>query len=262
MADQAPRSGPLPRALVAVSNVLTTLPPLRSFWSESDCSLVARAGCPPPRRPRDPGEPMTTTAPSSSTRPPGPRRHRPARSAVHRRASPPSCWSPSCCCPARGPPCCRRPGACCSRSGRRAACSTRRTRGCSATLVRPRLAAPDQLEDPAPPRFAQAVGLAFAVVALVGFASGARPCSARSRSGSPWSRPLLNAVFGFCLGCELYLLDQAAQPPPLVEAPAASLEPTHDIHATNRKKEPHEPRELARHRPVGRGAPRRPAASS
>ena len=32
-------------------------------------------------------------------------------------------------------------------------------------LVRPRLAPPDHLEDPAPPRFAQAVGLVFAVVA-------------------------------------------------------------------------------------------------
>src|SRR6478735_10637529 len=37
------------------------------------------------------------------------------------------------------------------------------------TLVRPRLGAPDELEDPAPPRFAQAVGLGFAVVGLVGF---------------------------------------------------------------------------------------------
>src|SRR5947208_34950 len=40
------------------------------------------------------------------------------------------------------------------------------------TLVRPRLSAPDELEDPAPPRFAQAVGLAFTVVALVGYVTG------------------------------------------------------------------------------------------
>jgi len=51
------------------------------------------------------------------------------------------------------------------------------------TLVRTRLSAPAELEDPAPPRFAQAVGLAFALVAA-----------------------LLNAVFRLCLGCELYLL--------------------------------------------------------
>jgi hypothetical protein len=41
------------------------------------------------------------------------------------------------------------------------------------TLVRPRLAPPGHLEDPAPPRFAQAVGLAFAVVGVVGFVTGA-----------------------------------------------------------------------------------------
>src|SRR4051794_19861348 len=34
------------------------------------------------------------------------------------------------------------------------------------TLVRPRLSAPAELEDPAPPRFAQAVGLGFALVGL------------------------------------------------------------------------------------------------
>ena len=54
------------------------------------------------------------------------------------------------------------------------------------TLVRPRLAAPDELEDPAPPRFAQAVGLGFTVVALVGFVDRrdpARPGRDRVRPG-------------------------------------------------------------------------------
>src|SRR5262245_49833034 len=37
------------------------------------------------------------------------------------------------------------------------------------TLVRPRLAPPAELEDAAPPRFAQTVGLVFALVGLVGF---------------------------------------------------------------------------------------------
>src|SRR6478736_2072741 len=40
------------------------------------------------------------------------------------------------------------------------------------TLVRPRLAAPAELEDPAPPRFAQAVGLVFVAVALIAFGLG------------------------------------------------------------------------------------------
>ena len=39
-------------------------------------------------------------------------------------------------------------------------------------FVRPRLGPPAELEDPAPPRFAQAVGLAFALVALVGLLAG------------------------------------------------------------------------------------------
>src|SRR5262245_36277193 len=40
------------------------------------------------------------------------------------------------------------------------------------TVVRPRLGKPDELEDPAPPRFAQTVGLGFAVIGLVAFLAG------------------------------------------------------------------------------------------
>ena len=40
-------------------------------------------------------------------------------------------------------------------------------------LLRPRLGVPAQLEDAAPPRFAQGIGLAFGVVALVGYVAGA-----------------------------------------------------------------------------------------
>jgi hypothetical protein len=73
------------------------------------------------------------------------------------------------------------------------------------TLVRPRLAPPGELEDPAPPRFAQAVGLAFALVAVVGFAAGA-PFVAQVALGMALAAAVLNAVFRFCLGCEMYLL--------------------------------------------------------
>ncbi len=73
------------------------------------------------------------------------------------------------------------------------------------TLIRPRLGAPAELEDAAPPRFAQAVGLAFAVVALVGFLAGA-PVVGFVATGFALAAALLNAVFGFCLGCEMYLL--------------------------------------------------------
>jgi hypothetical protein len=73
------------------------------------------------------------------------------------------------------------------------------------TVVRPRLGAPTELEDPAPPRFAQAVGLVFTLVALVGFAVGVT-LLAQVAIGLALVAALLNAVFRFCLGCELYLL--------------------------------------------------------
>jgi hypothetical protein len=73
------------------------------------------------------------------------------------------------------------------------------------SLIRPRLAAPDHLEDAAPPRFAQAVGLVFSVVALVGYATGVTLLG-QIFAGFALIAATLNAVFGFCLGCELYLL--------------------------------------------------------
>ncbi|WP_104107076.1 DUF4395 domain-containing protein [Nocardioides sp. 616] len=85
------------------------------------------------------------------------------------------------------------------------------------TLVKPRLAAPDHLEDPAPPRFAQGVGLAFAVVGLVGFGAGLDLLGLVA-TGFALAAALLNAAFGFCLGCELYLLIRRAG----VGRPAAS----------------------------------------
>ena len=72
------------------------------------------------------------------------------------------------------------------------------------TAIRPRLAAPTELEDPRPPRFAQGVGLFVVGVGL-----------ALHLLGVPWALPIagaaafvaafLNAVFAFCLGCQIYL---------------------------------------------------------
>ncbi|RNM14824.1 DUF4395 domain-containing protein [Nocardioides pocheonensis] len=72
-------------------------------------------------------------------------------------------------------------------------------------LIRPRLAAPDHLEDPEPPRFAQSVGLVFAAVALVGYLADLTLLG-QVAAGFALAAALLNAVFGFCLGCEMYLL--------------------------------------------------------
>ena len=74
-------------------------------------------------------------------------------------------------------------------------------------FVRPRLGAPQELEDERPPRFAQSVGLGFALVGLLGVALGA-PIVFYVATGFALVAALLNAAFDFCLGCELYLLGQ------------------------------------------------------
>ncbi|MEU5537708.1 DUF4395 domain-containing protein [Streptomyces sp. NPDC020362] len=72
-------------------------------------------------------------------------------------------------------------------------------------LVRPRLGPPQDLEDERPPRFAQAVGLGFAVVGAAGYLSGATWLGITA-SAAALAAAFLNAAFGYCLGCELYLL--------------------------------------------------------
>jgi len=72
-------------------------------------------------------------------------------------------------------------------------------------VVRPRLGAPTSFEDVAPPRFAQSVGLVFAVVGLVGLLTGAT-LVAYVAVGFALAAAFLNAAFDFCLGCEMYLL--------------------------------------------------------
>ena len=79
------------------------------------------------------------------------------------------------------------------------------------TLVRPRLGPPAHLEDPEPPRFAQGVGLGFALVGLVGFVSGAATLGLLA-TGAALVAALLNATIGFCLGCEAYLLLRRLRP--------------------------------------------------
>ncbi|WP_432929479.1 DUF4395 domain-containing protein [Microbispora sp. CA-135349] len=78
-------------------------------------------------------------------------------------------------------------------------------------LVRPRLGPPAETEDAAAPRFAQAAGLGFAVVGLIGFAAGITPL-ALGATAAALLAAFLNAAFGFCLGCETYLLIRRLQP--------------------------------------------------
>ncbi len=78
--------------------------------------------------------------------------------------------------------------------------------------IRPRLAPPAELEHDAPPRFAQGVGLAFAVVGLVAFAAGSTLIALVATSAA-LAAAFLNAAFGICLGCEVYLLARRATSP-------------------------------------------------
>jgi len=83
-------------------------------------------------------------------------------------------------------------------------------------FVRPRLGAPAELEDPRPPRFAQTVGLVFAVAGLVGLLVA--PVLFYVAVGFALVAAVLNAVFDFCLGCEVYLLGRRIAGRPLTSA--------------------------------------------
>ncbi|MET7453055.1 DUF4395 domain-containing protein [Streptomyces sp. NPDC005574] len=73
------------------------------------------------------------------------------------------------------------------------------------TAVRPRIGPPTEFESPEPPRFAQAVGLAFAGLGLVGLTLGPGWLGLAA-TGAALAAAFLNAAFGYCLGCEMYLL--------------------------------------------------------
>ena len=72
------------------------------------------------------------------------------------------------------------------------------------TFVRPRLGPPAALEDATPPRFAQGVGLVFALLGLAGFLGGLDALGFVA-TGFALVAALLNATIGLCLGCEVYL---------------------------------------------------------
>jgi hypothetical protein len=78
-------------------------------------------------------------------------------------------------------------------------------------LVRPRLGPPTELEDEAPPRFAQGVGLLFAVVGVIGYGTGTTLLGILATAAALVAA-FLNGAFGLCLGCELYLLIRRIMP--------------------------------------------------
>ena len=72
-------------------------------------------------------------------------------------------------------------------------------------LIRPRIGEPQELEDARPPRFAQQVGMFFAVSAAVGLLIGSQVVVAVALAFI-FIAAFLNAFFNFCLGCQMYLL--------------------------------------------------------
>jgi len=73
------------------------------------------------------------------------------------------------------------------------------------TFIRPRLAPPAELENPAPPTFAQGVGLAVTLVGVVLGLVGL-PAAVGAAATIAFVAAFLNAVFDYCLGCQFYLL--------------------------------------------------------
>ncbi|MFG1608265.1 DUF4395 domain-containing protein [Actinoplanes sp. NPDC049265] len=72
------------------------------------------------------------------------------------------------------------------------------------SLILPRVGPPPEREPAAPVRFAQTVGLFFLAVATIGYFAG-DPAVGLTFAGFGLIAAFLNAAFGLCLGCELYL---------------------------------------------------------
>jgi Domain of unknown function (DUF4395) len=82
-----------------------------------------------------------------------------------------------------------------------------------AGVVAPRLGPVKEREPVAPLKFAQLVGLIFAVVGVAGFAAGAFLVGVIATAFALVAA-FLNAAFGICLGCQLYPLVARLRPTP------------------------------------------------
>jgi hypothetical protein len=71
-------------------------------------------------------------------------------------------------------------------------------------VLAPRLAPPTEREAAAPVRFAQGVGFVFAALATVGYATELTALGVVATAFA-LAAALLNAAFGVCLGCLIYL---------------------------------------------------------
>jgi Domain of unknown function (DUF4395) len=74
-------------------------------------------------------------------------------------------------------------------------------------VIRPRLGPPSRTEAEAPPRFAQGVGMVFALGGVLGYATGTT-AAGLALTALALVAAFLNAAFDFCLGCQVYLFIQ------------------------------------------------------
>ncbi|MRH92506.1 DUF4395 family protein [Nocardia sp. SYP-A9097] len=89
-----------------------------------------------------------------------------------------------------------------------------------ANLVAPRVGPALEVEPVAPLRFAQLVGLIFAVLGVLGFAAGV-PVAGAIFAGFALFAAFLNAAFGICLGCKIYPLVSRFKTAPTTPTPTA-----------------------------------------
>ena len=80
-----------------------------------------------------------------------------------------------------------------------------------ANLVAPRISPASEREPVPPLKFAQLVGLVFAVVGVAGYAFGA-PLLGTIATAFALFAAFLNAAFGICLGCQIYPLVARLRP--------------------------------------------------
>lgn len=71
--------------------------------------------------------------------------------------------------------------------------------------VQPRLKPTTEREAPEPLRFAQGVGFVFALVGTVGYVTGLTTLGVVA-TALALIAAFVNAAFGYCMGCEMYLL--------------------------------------------------------
>jgi hypothetical protein len=72
-------------------------------------------------------------------------------------------------------------------------------------LIRPRLKPPLELEDPAPPTFAQGIGFAVTAIGVLLHLVGV-PYAIVVAASLAFVAAFLNSVFAYCIGCQIYLL--------------------------------------------------------